>query len=110
MAMQHDELTFPTYRKRSKRAFESTLQDQLMPTCATSSTSTLVISQLNVVISTAFAVLRSVMVVVMNAKRVIDKARRRHFGSLLVFAYKEDDPFGDDFSIHPGVCGMNPNS
>jgi hypothetical protein len=100
MTMQHDELTFPAYRKRSKCALETTLQDQLMAASATSSTSTLVISQLNVVISGAFAVLRSMMLVVMNAKHVIDKARRRHFGSLLVFAYKEDDPLGDDISTH----------
>jgi hypothetical protein len=109
MTMQHDELTSPAYRKRSKCALETTLQDQRMATSATSSTSTLVISQLNVVICGASAVLRSTMMVATNPKRVIDKARRRHFGSLLVFAYKEDDPLGDDFSIYPGICGMNRN-
>jgi hypothetical protein len=120
MTMQHDELTFPAYRKPSKCALETTLQGQLVSTSATSSTSTLVISQLNVVISRASAVLRSKMLVATNPKHVIHKTRRRHCGSpLLCIAIKEDDPLGDDFSTHlfslteythPGICAMNPNS
>jgi hypothetical protein len=48
MTMQDDELTLPAYRKRSKCALEATLQGQLVPTSATSSTSAFVISQFDV--------------------------------------------------------------
>jgi hypothetical protein len=105
MTMQHDELPSPAYRKRSKCALESTLQDQRMTTSTTSSTSTLVISQLNVVIRGASAVLRSMMMVATNPERVIDKARRRHFGSLLVLPTKKMTHLAMTFQLTPAFPG-----